>query len=204
MHSNNRRRLLAVSLLTGAILAPASVAAADGDVLIGAQLGGSSLAANTEGPGAAFSDFDHGTTLSGSVLAAYEGIHAGQDYRITGTLGHAKWDNARSLEALAGVDLLWRQADGSGAVYAGPRLGAVRFSDDITDDSNTGFAWGAEVGALTTLTAFSSGDRPLSAGLFLRHTVIDARQSGVAGNGLERDIKVSSQTSFGFQILLPL
>jgi len=204
IHSGNRRQWLAASLLVGAILAPASVAAAEGDVFVGAQLGGSSLAADTEGPGAAFSDFDHGTTLSGSVLAAYEGIHAGQGYRITGTLGHAKWENARSLEALAGVDFLWRQADGSGAVYAGPRLGAVRFSDDITDDSNTGFAWGAEVGALTTLTGGGPGDRAVSAGLFLRHTVVDARQSGVAGNGLERDIKVSSQTSFGFQILLPL
>lgn len=204
MHSGNRRQWLASYLLAVAVLAPGSVAAADGDVFIGAQLGGSSLAADTEGPGAAFSDFDHGTTLSGSVLATYEGIHAGLDYRITGALGHAKWDNARSLEALAGVDFLWRQTDGSGAVYAGPRLGVVRFSDDITVDSNTGFAWGAEVGALTTLTGFAPGVRSLSAGLFLRHTVIDARQSGVAGNGLERDIKVSSQTSFGLQILLPL
>lgn len=205
MRSGNHRQLLVASLLAGAILAPPSVAAASGDLFVGAQLGGSSLAADTEGPGAAFFSFDHGTTLSGSVLAAYEGRYASRDYRVTGTLGHAKWENARSLEALGGVDFLWRQEDGSGAVYAGPRLGAVRFSDDITDDSNTRFAWGAEVGALTTLeTAISLGDRPLSAGLFLRHTVIDARQSGVAGNGLERDIKVSSQTSFGFQILLPL
>ncbi|MDL0431353.1 hypothetical protein QPM17_09450 [Marinobacter sp. TBZ242] len=205
MHSSNRWQWLTGSLLIGAILAPSSVSAASGDVLVGTQLGGSSLAADTEGPGAAFSSFDHGTTLSGSVLAGYEGSYGDRAYRITGTLGHAKWDNARSLEALGGVDFLWRQADGSGVVYAGPRVGAVRFSDDITDDINTEFAWGAEMGALTTLgSAPSSNGRPLSVGLFLRHTVIDGRQSGVASNGLERDIRVSGQTWFGFQVLLPL
>lgn len=205
MPSDKRRQWLVASFLVGAILAPASVAAASGALFVGAQLGGSSLAADIEGPGAAFSNLDHGTTLSGSVLADYEGDHSGQGYRVTGTLGHAKWDNAGLLEALGGVDLLWRQEDGSGAVYAGPRLGAIRFSDDITDDSNTRFAWGAEVGVLTTLGAGpGGGDRPLSAGLFLRHTVIDARQSGVTGSGLDRDIKVSSQTSFGIQLLLPL
>lgn len=206
MRSDKRRQLFVAFLLAGTILAPASrVAAASDGVFVGAQLGGSSLAADIEGPGAAFSNLNHGTTLSGSVLAAYEGVYSGRDYRVTGTLGHANWDNAGLLEALVGVDFLWRQEDGSGAVYAGPRLGAIRFSDDITDDSNTRFAWGAEVGALTTLGAGSSaGHRPLSVGFFLRHTIIDARQSGVTGSGLQRDIKVRSQTSFGFQILLPL
>jgi len=104
MSSDKRRQWLVASLLVGAILAPASVAAASGALFVGAQLGGSSLAADIEGPGAAFSNLDHGTTLSGSVLAAYEGDHSGQGYRVTGTLGHAKWDNAGLLEALGGVD----------------------------------------------------------------------------------------------------
>ncbi|WP_339805508.1 hypothetical protein [uncultured Marinobacter sp.] len=195
--------LCAAAILVPSGVAAASTAAAGSNLFLGAQLGGSSLAADTEGPGAAFSEFDHDVTVSGAVLAGYESIYSDQHYRLTGTLGYGQWNNARSLEALGGVDLLWRQSDGSGAVYIGPRLGAIRFSDDITDQSNTRFAWGVEVGALTELeTRFSSGDQSISVGMFLRHTVIDARQNGEAGNGLDRDIKLRSQTSFGFQVLI--
>ena len=205
MHSNNQRPWLTACFLLATTLTPGGYVAAEDNIVVGAQLGGSSLAADTEGPGAAFSNFEHGTTVGGSLVVAYEARHSGQDYRVTGLVGHAKWDNARSLEALAGVDALWMQADGSGGVYAGPRIGAVRFSDNLTDDSNTLFAWGAELGALAKLGSVSGlGDQPVSAGFFLRHMVLDARQSGVTGLGLKRDIKVSSQTSFGFQILLSL
>lgn len=203
MRGNNQGQGLAALVLAGAMLVPAS-AAADG-VFMGAQLGGASLAADSQGPGAAFADFSHGTTFSGAVLAGYASVFSDQHYRIVGSLGHSEWDNARLLETMGGADLLWRQDDNSGAVYVGPRIGAVRFSDDLTGDSNARFAWGIEVGALTSLgTVSGAGDRPLSAGLFLRHTVIDARQSGVAGNGLARDINVSGQTSFGVQILIEL
>lgn len=205
MRNRNLLRLLVASALAGTASFCSAVSAGNGEVFVGAQLGGSSLAADTEGSGAASYEFEHGTTLSGSALVGYESVYFERPYRITGNLGHAKWNNARSLELLGGVDRLWRQDDGSGAVYIGPRLGVVRFSDDITDKRNTRLAWGIEAGALTALTPrFSPGGRPLSVGMFLRHTVIDARQNGVADNGLERDIRVRGQTSFGFQVLITL
>lgn len=197
-------KALAASMLVCGAVGSTGASASDGDIFLGVQLGGSSLSAEAQGPGAALSNFDHGTTFSGSVLAAYERSHRGRDYRITGTVSHSEWTNARSLETLAGVDLLWPHPDGSGAVYFGPRLGIANFNDDITNNSNTRFAWGAEFGTFTNLAEGPEVNaRPVSAGFFVRHTVIDARQSGVIGNGIGRDIKVSSQTMFGFQMLLP-
>lgn len=178
---------------------PMAASAAEPGWFAGAQFGVVTVSARAEGRGSEFSQLSHQGTGHGGLVA---GAEFGQRYRLSVSADHGRWDQARSTAFMAGPDRLWSNAAGTGAVYIGPRIGALRFADDITGERNTTFAWGLELGALQDLgIGLTRNGRPLQAGLFLRHYELDLLQRGEAGNGLTRNIRVRRQTVAGLQLV---
>lgn len=178
---------------------PMAAPAAEPAWFAGAQFGVATVSARTEGPGSEFSQLSHHGTGHGGLVA---GAEFGQRYRLSVSADHGRWNQAHSTAVMTGPDRLFTNTTGTGAVYIGPRIGALRFADDITGERNTTFAWGLELGALQDLgSSLASNGQPLQAGLFLRHYELDLLQQGEADNGLTRNIRIRRQTVAGFQLM---